>query len=104
MIRRPPRSTLFPYTTLFRSYSPWGEGPGVRGGATFQTNINAQLTLPVAKVSILIPFKDHLELLRNCLHSMRRSTYRRLEFILLDNGSTAMDMRRYLQRMNSSRR
>src|SRR3989441_5122391 len=26
MIRRPPRSTLFPYTTLFRS--PDGEGPG----------------------------------------------------------------------------
>jgi len=24
MIRRPPRSTLFPYTTLFRSY--WSEG------------------------------------------------------------------------------
>src|ERR1051326_3555687 len=23
MIRRPPRSTLFPYTTLFRSVSPW---------------------------------------------------------------------------------
>src|SRR3712207_1554174 len=23
MIRRPPRSTLFPYTTLFRSLSPW---------------------------------------------------------------------------------
>src|SRR5438309_6852469 len=22
MIRRPPRSTLFPYTTLFRSYTP----------------------------------------------------------------------------------
>src|SRR3712207_7668994 len=27
MIRRPPRSTLFPYTTLFRSSS----GPGARG-------------------------------------------------------------------------
>src|SRR6202451_4780234 len=27
MIRRPPRSTLFPYTTLFRScsYRPWSE-------------------------------------------------------------------------------
>src|SRR5687768_17857026 len=25
MIRRPPRSTLFPYTTLFRSYEPNGE-------------------------------------------------------------------------------
>src|SRR5947199_10658198 len=23
MIRRPPRSTLFPYTTLFRSWRPW---------------------------------------------------------------------------------
>src|SRR3712207_7557339 len=23
MIRRPPRSTLFPYTTLFRSKGPW---------------------------------------------------------------------------------
>src|SRR5258706_7895286 len=28
MIRRPPRSTLFPYTTLFRSRRSWGEkGP-----------------------------------------------------------------------------
>src|SRR3712207_7226249 len=25
MIRRPPRSTLFPYTTLFRSYLPPGD-------------------------------------------------------------------------------
>src|SRR5690349_22419470 len=24
MIRRPPRSTLFPYTTLFRSIGDWG--------------------------------------------------------------------------------
>src|SRR3712207_7720160 len=31
MIRRPPRSTLFPYTTLFRS--DWGDGGGaIRGG------------------------------------------------------------------------
>src|SRR5437899_5674888 len=29
MIRRPPRSTLFPYTTLFRSVLAWGSG-GVR--------------------------------------------------------------------------
>src|SRR2546429_7364653 len=27
MIRRPPRSTLFPYTTLFRSVSPFPGGP-----------------------------------------------------------------------------
>src|SRR5687768_17954854 len=29
MIRRPPRSTLFPYTTLFRSILPRMTGPGV---------------------------------------------------------------------------
>src|SRR3712207_9143512 len=32
MIRRPPRSTLFPYTTLFRSSK--GKSPGQRGAAT----------------------------------------------------------------------
>src|SRR5256886_15309867 len=31
MIRRPPRSTLFPYTTLFRSGGP-GVCRGIRGG------------------------------------------------------------------------
>src|SRR3712207_6855558 len=40
MIRRPPRSTLFPYTTLFRSVGRAGERPDVargrpdRGGQT----------------------------------------------------------------------
>src|SRR5258706_3933196 len=40
MIRRPPRSTLFPYTTLFRSWIRWwrcelnrGLGSGARGPA-----------------------------------------------------------------------
>src|SRR2546430_12033937 len=30
MIRRPPRSTLFPYTTLFRSISGLAEATGLR--------------------------------------------------------------------------
>src|SRR3712207_7002454 len=30
MIRRPPRSTLFPYTTLFRSYAEWARRRPVR--------------------------------------------------------------------------
>src|SRR5215204_7242772 len=30
MIRRPPRSTLFPYTTLFRSRAPNGPSPASR--------------------------------------------------------------------------
>src|SRR5574340_1503594 len=31
MIRRPPRSTLFPYTTLFRSPAPDSGSPELRG-------------------------------------------------------------------------
>ena len=34
MIRRPPRSTLFPYTTLFRSSMTEPGGKGARGGGT----------------------------------------------------------------------
>src|SRR2546427_3770311 len=33
MIRRPPRSTLFPYTTLFRSTLELEKGASVRGAA-----------------------------------------------------------------------
>src|SRR5256885_8560928 len=33
MIRRPPRSTLFPYTTLFRSVAPKGLPPALRDKA-----------------------------------------------------------------------
>src|SRR5438094_4198181 len=32
MIRRPPRSTLFPYTTLFRSLRRMSEGPSSPAG------------------------------------------------------------------------
>src|SRR5256885_12136298 len=38
MIRRPPRSTLFPYTTLFRS--------GVNGGPAGQAGVDDGLKLP----------------------------------------------------------
>src|SRR5207302_6808557 len=35
MIRRPPRSTLFPYTTLFRSAKSWGHSwPAAQPGTT----------------------------------------------------------------------
>src|SRR5256885_11260466 len=54
MIRRPPRSTLFPYTTLFRSLAEdWNssvefieniyEGPMIKGGTEFSLN-KAQIT------------------------------------------------------------
>src|SRR2546422_5326824 len=39
MIRRPPRSTLFPYTTLFRS--PWARSCGSRRGGPRRRNTGA---------------------------------------------------------------
>src|SRR5260221_9975670 len=37
MIRRPPRSTLFPYTTLFRSSNVWSADAGFTGGTAAST-------------------------------------------------------------------
>lgn len=97
---------------MFQGADGGGKPQGERGPMTKPlSELDAPLTnpaddalrLPAAKVSIIIPFKDNLGLLRNCLRSMRRGTYRRIEFILLDNGSTSADMRRYLMRMHNRR-
>src|SRR2546425_13359859 len=46
MIRRPPRSTLFPYTTLFRSWvTPLDQGPPIATGA-FRATREEKLTGP----------------------------------------------------------
>src|SRR5258708_34543610 len=44
MIRRPPRSTLFPYTTLFRSGSPRAVGAGEvsDGGSGSSTGVSGE--------------------------------------------------------------
>src|SRR3712207_8997697 len=53
MIRRPPRSTLFPYTTLFRS-DPAARGQRVEGGHLLQRGLAWTLVdgeaLPVREV------------------------------------------------------
>src|SRR5258708_10928755 len=61
MIRRPPRSTLFPYTTLFRSSKPvstflirsWVIGRGV---LTF--SISSAMALEIEKVSTPRPMRS----------------------------------------------
>jgi GT2 family glycosyltransferase len=55
------------------------------------------------RVSIIIPFKDRVELLRGCLKSLRASTHRRFEVILVDNGSTEPRTLRYLERFQGRR-
>src|SRR5258708_39964515 len=55
MIRRPPRSTLFPYTTLFRStYSivPTLVDPGNKLGNYIVTSNNGKLTINPAPLAV----------------------------------------------------
>ncbi len=59
---------------------------------------------PFGRVSIIIPFKDRLELLRNCLASLRGSSYRRLEIVLVNNGSEEARTQRYLWHLEGRRR
>ena len=59
--------------------------------------------LPDATVSIIIPFRDRPELLRNCLRSLRRSTYKKLEVVLVDNGSEDPRTARLLANISARR-
>src|SRR5689334_23898293 len=45
LMRRPPRSTLFPYTTLFRSV-PYDVTPGVPAFAAAAASLKHELTVP----------------------------------------------------------
>src|SRR5258708_15362864 len=56
MIRRPPRSTLFPYTTLFRSvidveFAAAGRGPGQRVWVQQGGELGAAIGLQVGPVA-----------------------------------------------------
>src|SRR5690349_22269405 len=52
MIRRPPRSTLFPYTTLFRSPNFTGIGASVSGAASILQLLSSTRFPVVAQLEI----------------------------------------------------
>src|SRR2546426_3945220 len=58
MIRRPPRSTLFPYTTLFRSFDARPDPADTTGPFTYELPVDVAL----GKVDYLevMGFSDHL--------------------------------------------
>src|SRR5258708_31471993 len=68
MIRRPPRSTLFPYTTLFRSALGWL--PLVLGGSNFGQTVVAQ-NLPFA-TRFLMRSEEHMSELQSPDHLVCR--------------------------------
>src|SRR2546422_6745639 len=67
MIRRPPRSTLFPYTTLFRSLSP---GFGESGFLEKLSNFVWHLVLPA--LVLLLRSEEHTSELQSRLHLVCR--------------------------------
>src|SRR5262249_3044944 len=59
---------------------------------------------PTGRVSLLIPFRDRPELLRDCLRGLRLSTYRNYEVVLVDNGSRDPGLLHLLDRLSGRRR
>src|SRR5256885_3480954 len=59
MIRRPPRSTLFPYTTLFRSGRP--NGVGFEIGVAFQLfDVTKILAYALAFIAVMLVIETFL--------------------------------------------
>src|SRR5256885_12946986 len=61
MIRRPPRSTLFPYTTLFRSVSPFARAAAPSAPASSSTSSPREQPM-LQKIRIKLKSYDHATL------------------------------------------
>src|SRR5689334_23730172 len=72
MIRRPPRSTLFPYTTLFRS-SPFNGATGVPRNAVIELQYNEPLNPNSVNVNtVLLRSEEHTSELQSQFHLVCR--------------------------------
>ena len=86
MIRRPPRSTLFPYTTLFRSGSPMTNALEQisKKGLEEQTVVFGGMNLAMALTATLMKDDVDTELLKDSLISEAKNAIK--EFVL-DSGA-----------------
>src|SRR3712207_7173913 len=72
MIRRPPRSTLFPYTTLFRSLAApvWGaKGVGLLLGDSIENPLLFNLVEGVIRIGIFMLYLDRKSTRLNSSHA-----------------------------------
>lgn len=52
------------------------------------------------RVSVIIPNKEHLEVLRQCVESiLERSTYDNYELVIVENGSTSPEIKEYYSKL-----
>jgi GT2 family glycosyltransferase len=80
-----------------------GSRPGELHGVAWQ-RVDEQAGPISGTVSVIIPFRDQLDLLRGCLGSIRQSTYRDVEVVLVNNGSEEEVTLRYLKRVRARSR
>jgi GT2 family glycosyltransferase len=86
-----------------KRWLPSSRDAALRPGTPPFTVLDLPALPPTGQVSIIIPFRDRLDLLRPCLRSLYRSTYRRFEVVLVDNSSSDPAMHGYLQRWMTRR-
>src|SRR2546422_4455152 len=85
MIRRPPRSTLFPYTTLFRSHLPLrGGGPALLLGRDPARRPDADRLDVRLRAGLALRSEEHTSELQSRLHIVCR--------LLLEKKKIAMQI------------
>src|SRR3989475_10884553 len=72
MIRRPPRSTLFPYTTLFRSTDEEIEVVGEAGNGREAVELSERLQPDVVVMDVAMPELNGIEATRRVISSSPR--------------------------------
>src|SRR2546422_7491032 len=73
MIRRPPRSTLFPYTTLFRSCCFWPPArPAISRGRCCRWTEGCSVSHRTEEILTLIRSEEHTSELQSRLHLVCR--------------------------------
>src|SRR2546422_6291469 len=101
MIRRPPRSTLFPYTTLFRSVPRIDRGVGLEHGLVGKAGEQAiEAADDAAGHGLLERSEEHTSELQSRLHLVCRLL---LEKKKIESQEEASSRRRTVQETSSAR-
>ena len=84
------RASIHPWQTSYDRIEPWLNQQGLvvsEPPKAFVQSLNWPLPKRLPKISILIPTRDKLTLLRNCLQSIQLTDYPALEIIVINNDS-----------------
>src|SRR5260370_12964503 len=95
MIRRPPRSTLFPYTTLFRSVvRRWHEPGHQRFQHDGERGLSRDGGLPGLRLTVVLRSEEHTSELQSHLNLVCR--------LLLEKKKTTSTTRHNIPRINNN--